>query len=148
MNKKLIGTIGVCLVVSASPCLAGDLSSSALRVKNDKGIPYVSGGVGIDERDALRTLAKDDNLSMSFAAGNKAFLGGAQGLIKDAQGKTILEAASDGPLFFAKLPAGTYGVEATAMGKTLKQTAHLAGKGSKHLYFVWNLPGQHANRHA
>jgi hypothetical protein len=58
-------------------------------------------------------------------------------LIKDANGKDMLETVSDGPLFFAKLPQGTYTIEATAMGQTEEQIAHVPSKGQAQLYFAW-----------
>jgi hypothetical protein len=43
--------------------------------------------------------------------------GGAEISIKDHNGKELLEAVANGPLLFAKLPAGRYEVQATAMGR-------------------------------
>ncbi len=115
-----------------------------LAVKNYDGIPYISGGFGIDEREKLYRMAKEDDLELSFALSNKEYLGRADVVIKDAQGQEVLKTISDGPLFFAKLPEGNYTVEATAMGKTLKQKAHISpGRPSK-LYFAWKEPDQKA----
>jgi hypothetical protein len=115
--------------------LASDQPQPEVQTYN--GIPYVSGGFGLEERAELRAIGKTDNLELSFALQNKDYLGGAEVLIKDRNGKEILEALSDGPLFFAKLPAGTYTVEATAMGKTLKQVAHVPAKGQTQIHFAW-----------
>ena len=59
-------------------------------------------------------------------------------VVRDAQGKEIFDADSDGPLFFAKLPAGTYRIQATGMGKTIEQTARIPSTGQSRLYFVWD----------
>jgi hypothetical protein len=136
MKKILIQTVGLFLF-AAAPVFAGSPTESQLQVKTDKGIPYVSGGFGVDERENLRAMSKGDNLELSFALQNKDYLGGAAIAIKDRNGKEILEAVSDGPLFFAKLPAGTYTVEATAMGKTLEQVAHVPAKGQTQIHFAW-----------
>ena len=119
MNKIMVGTVGL-LLWGASPVFANSLadSGSELEVKTYNNIPYVSGGFGLEERAKLRAMGKTDNLELSFALKNKDYLSGANVLIKDDQGKEILKAASDGPLFFTKLPAGKYTIEATAEGRT------------------------------
>ncbi len=138
MKKGTIPSIG--FFVLGGALLLGnpkELSASQPQVKTYHGISYLSGGIGLEEREALRTMAKEDNLKLSFALQNRDYLGGAKVLIKDDKGKKVLEAVSDGPLFFTKLPAGNYTVEATAMSKTLEQVARVSTKGQTRLYFTW-----------
>lgn len=117
MNKIVIGSIGLFLL-GASPVFANSLTNSVAQpeVQTFNGIPYMSGGFGLEERAKLRAIGETDNLELSFALTNKDYLSGAGVLIKDDQGKEILKAVSDGPLFFTKLPAGKYTIEATAEG--------------------------------
>jgi hypothetical protein len=139
MNKIIIGTVGLFIFGASSVFASSSTDSSDLQpeAKTYNGIPYISGGFGVDERASLRAISKTDNLELSFALQNKAYLGGAEVLIKDRNGKEVLETVSDGPLFFAKLPEGIYTVEATAMGKTLERTVHVPSKGQAQLYFAW-----------
>ena len=138
MNKIVVGTVGLFLL-GGSPVFANSLtdSGSEPEVQTSNGIPYVSGGFGLEERAELRAIGKTDNLELSFAQQNKDYIGGAEVLIKDKNGTEVLEAVSDGPLLFARLPEGVYIVEATAMGKTLEQTVHVPSKGQARLYFTW-----------
>jgi len=138
MNKVMMGTVGL-LFLAASPVFASSSADSAAQpeAKTYNGIPYVSGGFGADERANLRAMNKSDNLELSFALKNKDYLGGADVVIKDDQGKEILKAPSDGPLFFTKLPAGKYTVEATAEGRTEEQLAQVPANGQSRLYFAW-----------
>jgi hypothetical protein len=138
MNKMVVGTVGLFLL-SASPVFANSLtdSGSEPEVQTSNGIAYVSGGFGLAERAELRGIGRTDNLELSFALQNKNYIGGAEVRIKDKNGNQVLEAVADGPLFFAKLPEGVYIVQATAMGKTLEQTAHVPSKGQTRLYFAW-----------
>jgi hypothetical protein len=138
MNKMMIGTVGL-LFFAASPVFAGSFTDSGLQpeVRTYNGIPYVSGGFGLEERADLRAIGKTDNLELSFALQNKDYLGGADVLIKDSNGKEVLDAVSDGPLFFTKLPAGKYTIEATAEGRTEKQVAQVPAKGQTRIYFAW-----------
>ena len=138
MNKIVVETVGLFLF-SVSPVFAHSLTGpgSQPEVQTYKDIPYVSGGFGLEERAELKAIGKTDNLELSFALQNKDYIGGARVLIKDKNGTEILEAVSDGPLLFAKLPEGIYIVEATAMGKTLEQTVQVLSKGQARLYFAW-----------
>ncbi|HET8562889.1 MAG TPA: hypothetical protein VFM35_03335 [Candidatus Binatia bacterium] len=129
----LIGSVGV----SAAKAADGTLLKEEIQVKDYNGIPYVSGGFGVEERESLRAMTKGDNLELSFALQNGSYLGGAKVLIRDDQGRKILETVSDGPLFFTKLRPGKYTIDATAMGKTLEQVAQVPPKGQMHVSFAW-----------
>ena len=137
-KKIVIGTVSVFLL-GASPVLANSFTGSDTRpeVQTYNGIPYMSGGFGLEERAELKAMGKTDNLELSFALRNKDYIGSANVIIKDRNGTEILEAVSDGPLFLAKLPEGLYTVRATAMGKTLEQTAHVPSRAQARLYFAW-----------
>jgi hypothetical protein len=138
MNKIVVGSVGL-LLLGAGPVFANSLTNSIAQpeVQTYNGIPYVSGGFGLEERAELRTMGKTDNLEISFALQNKDYLGGADILVRDDQGKEILKAVSDGPLFFTKLPAGKYTIEATAEGRTEEQVAQVPAKGQTRVYFAW-----------
>jgi hypothetical protein len=138
MNRIAIAAAGLVLL-AATPVVAASANDvpDNPQVQFEHGIPYISGGFGIDERQTLLEEAKDDNLELSFALRNKDYLGGANVLIKDSKGNNVIETTSDGPLLFAKLPAGAYTVEATAEGRTLTQVAHVPAKGRARLFFAW-----------
>ena len=141
MKAFTIGLIGGCLL-AAGTVRADDMNSSEdyLRVQRSENIPYVSGGVGIEERNKLKAMAADDNLELSFALTNGHYLGGAEVSIKDHNSKELIEAVADGPLFFAKLPAGRYIVEATAMGKTITRAINVSTNGRATVFFAWAGP--------
>lgn len=113
------------------------LASAQLEPKSDKGITYLSGGIGVDERDALRARAIDYNLRLSFAEKTGHYLSDVEVVIRDATGTTVLEAVSQGPWFFVKLPVGRYTVMATAIGKTYQQGASVRAAGQTQLNFYW-----------
>ena len=135
MNKIVAGTVGLFLL-GASPVFANSFTDSGSQPEVQTYIPYVSGGFGLEERAELKAIGKTDNVEISFALQNKDYIGGAEVLIKDKNGTEVLEAVSDGPLLFAKLPEGIYIVKATATGKTLEQTVHVPSKGQARLYFA------------
>lgn len=138
MKAFTIGLIGGCLL-AAGTARADDMNSSEdyLHVQRSENIPYVSGGVGTEERNQLKAMAADDNLEISFALTNGHYLAGAEVSIKDHNGKELIEAVADGPLFFVKLPAGHYVVGATAMGKTITRAVNISANGQAHIFFAW-----------
>jgi len=83
-----------------------------------EGVPHLSGGVGDEEMLAMRERAADFNLRLLFADKTTGhYLAAVKVRIDDAQGRQILEAKADGPLFYAKLAAGRYRLTVTANGE-------------------------------
>jgi len=139
MKTITLSSAGIMLALGlASTAVGVTAPQSPLQMKKYGSIPHMSGGVGADERDRLIAKSHGDNLRLSFAMQNGEYLGGAEVDIKDNKGKQILEAASSGPLFFAKLPAGSYTVEATNMGQTLTRTVNIPTEGQSPIFFTWH----------
>ena len=111
-------------------------------IVSDQGIRYVSGGVGMGERDELDALSNQYNLRLLFAKQGGEYVSAVQVTILDAQGGTVLTAQSRGPWFFTQLPAGDYIVDASMPGQALhepqRQTVHIDDSGQSRLDFRWN----------
>jgi hypothetical protein len=139
MKKSIltIGSVFACVLGGASLSSAAVLTPLLPQTHTYHGIPYVSGGVGLDERAALREMTAQDNLKLSFALKNRDYLSDVNVVIVDHQGNKVLEAASNGPWLFTALPAGTYTIRATTLGETLEQEVHVSSKGQTPVYFVW-----------
>ena len=104
-----------------------------------QGIPYVSGGVGLDEREQFDAIGKNYNLKLVFAGKRGEYTADVRVEILDRIGKKLLDAVADGPWFFSKLPPGKYTVTVTMMGKEKQQRVNI-GKNQKQttLRFYWN----------
>jgi hypothetical protein len=102
------------------------------------GIPYLSGGIGLDERETLRSVGKEYNLHLSFALTEGNYLSDVEVLITDAKGRTAVEAISHGPWFFAELPAGTYRIRAERHGQWLEQVVQVTQHTQTRRVFLWN----------
>ena len=137
MKTFAIGVIASCLLTAGIARGGTESSDEYLHVQRYENISYVSGGVGLEERDRLKSIAADDNLALSFALENGHYLGGAEVSIKDDKGKEVLVANSEGPLFFTKLPAGHYVVDASAMGKTIARAVNVSANHQAHIFFAW-----------
>jgi len=132
-----LGGVWVFLLGLLSVGFSSDLSGLPPEIKTDKGTTYVSGGVGLDERETLNRIGQDYDLKLGFAEKAGNYLSDVEVVIKDAGSNTILEAVSQGPWFFAKLPAGKYTILATMKGETRQQVVRVTTRGQTALYFYW-----------
>ena len=85
-------------------------------------VPYISGGIGTNEREELRAKEHDYNLKVVTAAEAGDYLSGVQLVIESAKNEPVLETTMTGPMLLAKLPPGSYTIKATASGRILPQT--------------------------
>jgi hypothetical protein len=111
--------------------------AAPLTPKQQNGITYVNGGVGEEEQAAMKAQRADYNLLLTFATKQSgAYRSDVQLDISDAKGGNLVTAANTGPMFFAKLPPGTYRVSAAAEGKTFKRTVKV-GNAPKEIVLHW-----------
>lgn len=82
----------------------------------DRGIPFLSGGVGQREREILKEMGKDYSLKVIFSNKMGEYLADVVVKILDQDENTILITVSNGPWLFVDLPAGIYNLEASFGG--------------------------------
>jgi hypothetical protein len=114
--------------------LAGEEAATG----NSNGIPYVSGGIGLESREALRAKEGQYNLIVILSRKDGHYLGGAAVTIRNQAGKTLLEVDAQGPWMFAKLPPGNYTVEAKAGNITQSKRFVIAKKAVKRVVLTWD----------
>ncbi len=105
------------------------------------GISYIGGGIGVAERAALEQWAKGYTLRIEMARKSGEYLGDMRLRILDGQGRVVLEAPSDGPLFYVQLPEGRYTVEVAPPAQPgpapqRREVKITSGKQAR-LFFVW-----------
>lgn len=115
---------------------------SALEVRGQQGIQYLSGGVTKEERLEFNGLTQQFNLRLLFALrGSGDYLAAVQVNILDAHGGSVLNVESEGPWFFAQLPPGDYTVEVTAPVPVNQQSqrkkVHILNSRQSQLKFYW-----------
>jgi len=109
----------------------------SLQVRDYQGIRYVSGGIGLSEREELSALSPQFNLRLMFAihgAGN--YLADVGVRIVDSGGAVVLDAKSEGPYFLVQLPPGRYTVEVSGRDQIQRQTAQVGARQTR-LNFFW-----------
>ena len=105
-------------------------------------ISYVTGGIGLDEAKAFRAAAAQYNLRLTFAAVSGAYIANAKVVLRDAQGRSVAEASSDGPYLYFKVPAGKYSVTAEVGGEALTRTAQVREQPGSEIVFRWKTPAE------
>jgi hypothetical protein len=139
-SLKRVGIVVIALVfaVVCTAAFAQEKYELSVKQKEYQGITYVSGGITLDEREALAAKYKGNNLKLMFAAKGGEYLADIKVEISDGKGKKVLIADSDGPWLFTNLPAGKYTITATMNGKE-KQNKLNIRKGQKQttVGFYW-----------
>jgi hypothetical protein len=135
--QKALARTALVLATLFSTAVASQAAQAAPTPKQQNGIGYVNGGVGQEEQSAMRAQRADYNLLLTFATKESgAFRSDVQLDIMDAKGTTLLSAANSGPMFYAKLPAGTYRISAAAEGKVFKRSVKI-GTAPKEMTLHW-----------
>lgn len=114
-------------------------ASAALEAVQNGPVPFVSGGVGEDERQEIGNLASAYSLELLFAAKGSPneYLADIKVEIRDKNGKVMLDAVAQGPFLLAKMPPGRYSVSADNDGVVKKQTILVKGAKPHRVVFIW-----------
>lgn len=91
-------------------------------------VPYITGGIGKDEREAIIAKRSDYNFEIKSALKAGNFTGDVRVVIENADEETLLDAMTDGPLFYVKLSPGTYHVKTSYEDQKQENTVSIDAK--------------------
>lgn len=121
-----------------SPPTQDEIDSVMLIPSIQNGVSYIGGGVGVVERAAMEQWAKDYTLRIEMARQSGEYVGDKQVRIFDAQGGVLIEARSDGPLFYAMLATGRYVVEIrNGAAEPQRREVVISAGQQRRAFFVW-----------
>jgi hypothetical protein len=140
MNRNTLAPLlAAILALSAAPLVLraqDDPRMKFLDMGTRNGVPYLSGGIGLDEREYItQMLARDYNFKLELAAANGDYISNVDVRITDSSGRVVLQVGTGGPWLFARLSPGRYRVEATAQGRTFEKTVTIGGESTARLVF-------------
>ena len=118
MNKRIERCTMAAAMALGSMAIAGLLNTAQAGlppVQHQGSVQYVSGGIGLDESEALKAAARTIPGADLRRTGRRQadYVADVTVAIHDGQGKPVLRATSEGPYMLVKLPAGDYKVSAT-----------------------------------
>jgi hypothetical protein len=130
------------LVVAVLGLLAEGTAHATTEGRTSQGEPYVSGGVGLGERDALNERSAGFSLSVTTAAkGAGAYLADVKVTITNDAGNTVLDTRLDGPSLLVNLKPGRYVVEAVFGEQTQRKSTTVHPGDHHEMLFHFELGG-------
>ena len=78
-----------------------------------QGLPYLTGGVGSDEREIMARMGAGYSTKLVFAGRTGNYLADVRVAVKNQNGKDVADINGAGPWLYIKLPPGIYDVDAT-----------------------------------
>lgn len=100
---------------------------------------WISGGIGLEEREAMARHRNEFNLQLVFVhRPSGAYLAQVDTLIADRDGKILLRARSDGPFLYARLAPGAYSIAATFRGRTESRHVTVAAGRPSVVTLYWD----------
>jgi hypothetical protein len=101
-------------------------------------VSYITGGVGLEEREAILAGAGDYNLKVVNAIPGGAYVSDTTVTVVNAAGTEVLRTTLDGPWLLAKLPPGRYTVSASDLSRASQaRTIQLSDRGQKEVMLRW-----------
>lgn len=143
MRQKKLTRFGAVLALSMltfSIALGAEIENLPA-VKTQGTILYVTGGVGVDEANAMRCAKSMYPLSLEFihhAKPKDEFLADVNVSINNQAGETVLQVMSEGPYLLAKLPSGKYTIIARIKDDSRTRHVTVTEKKPMHVVFEWN----------
>ena len=122
----------------------GGIALKTDAAKSNAGVPTVSGGVGLNARDNLRSQAPEHNVKLVFSLNTGNYVSDVQVKVTDASGRTLIDDVSNGPWLMAKLPPGNYTATAVYNGKPVTQKLSVAKSGVRTANFRWPASAEQA----
>ncbi|MGN6716317.1 MAG: hypothetical protein ACTHLX_02885 [Candidatus Binatia bacterium] len=153
MNKKsfiakrrsiaLVAVLAAPLVYALAqptPSAARDTENGMISSKTEQGYAFMSGGVGIEERNLMQQKAGAYDLDLSFADKQGHYLSDVSVVIDDQNGTQLVNSTARGPFFYIDLPTGKYDVKASFDNKSEEiKNLNISKDHSTKELLHWNL---------
>jgi hypothetical protein len=127
----------ILLIVSFLNSFTIFAEATALQPQAQGDITFVSGGVGLDEIDAMKALKPNYNLHLLFAINSGEYLSDIEVGIFDKKGNIYLQTLSLGPFMLVNLKPGSYYVKAFLDDQIIQKKVTVTGHKATSLSFIW-----------
>jgi hypothetical protein len=125
---RLMQQILILLLAVASTGFAL-MAAAEIEIHRQQSVRYASGGVTPEEVRQMQKIAPRFPMQLYFRVeGSDAPVTGVNVTVRDVQGDTVLQAQSEGPMFFVEATSGRYTIDAEYAGETLSETKDQTGR--------------------
>jgi hypothetical protein len=115
--------------------------SGVIRETSDRGVAYMTGGVGIGEREIMESWGKDYNLKLSFTEKSGVYLADVGVVVEDRNGNEMINITTNGPWLYLQLPPGSYTVKTTYNDEARRiENLRVSGGDRVRRVVRWDLP--------
>jgi hypothetical protein len=132
-----------------APAITPSASDASLPPVQSQGqTEFVTGGIGLDESEAIKKEGRSWPLKLEFAqagAPRPEYIGDVKITIKDKSGTVVLDASAEGPYMLIKLAPGKYSLDATYASITLHRDLKLEKGQNRKVTLLWPLPETRTN---
>jgi hypothetical protein len=140
MRRPSIFSCFLLLVLFFLTALSESGAASLVEKKTADGIPYITGGVGLEEREEMMQMPRAYNLKLVFAVPEGNYLADVEVVISKSKGvPPLLKAMTEGPWLLVQLPEGEYEISANTCGEKKSQTVRV-GESLRTVIFRWKAP--------
>jgi hypothetical protein len=123
---------------------AGSAFAAPLAMKEERGLRWVCGGAGVEERQEIAALEREANLRLLFVTQKRGGYLADVEVALSGRGASApsLKFTSEGPICLLKAPAGSYTVQAEYAGKQRSAQVTVAADPGKPVKAVLAFPGE------
>ena len=139
-RRHLTGVIAAAALLAAFPAFANSTGSLPAEL-HEGSVAYVTGGIGRDQSMAFKRAASSYPLEIELlkktSHGNAEYLADDHVVIRNHDGKAILDTKASGPFVLVRVAPGRYTVSASDNGKMKVRHVQLAENRHERLVFEW-----------
>ena len=141
LSALAFGFVGNLIFTLEIAAQASDLNPPGILIATtEKGVRYLTGGIGSSEREVMEDWGANHDLKLIFAESSGHFLADVKVVIQDRTAREILSVLTNGPWLYVELSPGTYRVRATFAGVTQEITKlRIAEHGRVERFMHWDL---------
>ena len=141
MNAHQRVRIGCAVAIGAALACAAAARTVEAAVTPPTDVQYLNGGIGKEQADRMRGVSAQYPVAMTFTERNQGldeFVADVHLRVMDSHGDTLLDLASQGPIFLLRLPQGEYSVAAEHRGDVKTQRFDVVAGHRDKLVFSWS----------
>ena len=135
MSKSVFAAIALLCVLALSPPIVAQEEVLAPGFAN--GIPYLSGGIGDEEREAIDQARKNYNTKLVLAEASGSYVSVVMLHITTVLGRPVISIPSAGPLVLLQLPPGPYLINATYEGRSAQKRFDVSDNVAQTVNVLW-----------